>query len=146
MLSEKEIEALNNGAYGVTKNGEKIKIVGESSNNTFLYARYNSDGLIDGILYYDLPHHYCRDRRDSIYNIVGLWGYKPEPFNLERALAGEPVKWSGKPDVKSWVLPCRSNPNLYIVDTDNQCLNSVNVTLYDYDGLKKNCVMWKEPE
>lgn len=146
MLSEKEIEALKNGAYGVTRDGRKVKYLGKVYSNTNGWLTFNKlNEIQDVFLQYSTFASYF-NKTEYELDIVGLWVDKPEPFNLDRALAGEPVKWSGKPDVKSWVLPCRSNPNLYIIDTDNQCINSVNVTLYDYDGLKKNCVMWKESE
>lgn len=133
MLSENEIEALKNGAYGVTKNGEKVKFFGETDNNTFLYARYNSDGLIEGVLYYDLPHYFFRDRRDSIYNIVGLWVDKLESFNLDRALAGEPVK-------------TRDGCKAYVqikIEQPNELINYALIG-YGFNGNHREFLHWSE--
>ncbi|OOF84180.1 hypothetical protein BKG93_08390 [Rodentibacter ratti] len=90
MLSDKEIELLKKGAFGVTKDGKKVKFIGRSHNNGFVYAIYNSDGILE-TKFYDLLLYYFDDYREDLLNIVGLWKDKPEPFNLERALAGEPV-------------------------------------------------------
>lgn len=144
MLSEKEIEALKNGAYGVTRDGRKVKYLGENVAGGHFWLECLEDNKVKVISYDHFDDYYIK-RDQSCYDIVGLWENKSEPFNLAGALAGAPVKIIDKPHVKSWVTQCRSNPTLYVVETDAECTNGVHINVYDCDGLKKNCVMWEEP-
>lgn len=90
MLSEKQIELLKAGAYGVTRDGRKIKYIGETGSN-FCWVVYKNNGTVASISSgYDTFDTYIRGEEDD--DIVGLWQDKPEPFDLGRALAGEPVK------------------------------------------------------
>ncbi|OOF52737.1 hypothetical protein [Rodentibacter trehalosifermentans] len=91
MLSEKQIEALKKGAYGVTRDGQKVKYLGVGSDNEHFWVSLNDDGKIDEILedYSHFTKYYEKTSDD--WDIVGLWEDKLEPFTPEKALAGEPV-------------------------------------------------------
>lgn len=94
MLSEQDKQAILNGAPAITQGGLKAVYVGIASNEeclkygfvvykndtVFCYIRLNSDLNLYGSTTYE-------------HNIIGLWKEpdEPEPFNLERALSGEPV-------------------------------------------------------
>lgn len=91
MLSEKQIEALKKGAYGVTRDGRKVKYLGKVSSNTNGWLTFNKlNEIQDVFLQYSTFASYFNKTEHEL-DIVGLWEDKPEPFNLERALAGEPV-------------------------------------------------------
>ncbi|OOF45156.1 hypothetical protein BKK51_07280 [Rodentibacter trehalosifermentans] len=90
MLSEKEIEALKNGAYGVTRDGRKVKYLGENVVGGHFWLEGLEDNKVK-VISYDRFDHYYIGRNQSPYDIVGLWEDKLEPFTPEKALAGEPV-------------------------------------------------------
>lgn len=92
MVSEKDKFAILDGEYGITRDGNKCKYVGLSTDDEFPYVfvKYNSsDRIIDvknlgkDLVYYSGETHPI--------DVVGLWIDKSEPFDLDRALAGEPV-------------------------------------------------------
>lgn len=93
MISEKDKQAILNGAYGISRGGKKCKFVGKAAHpddytHKFIYL--NNEGLIHTSTYLnnDFKNY---DGIISDFDVIGLWEDKPEPFNLERALAGEPV-------------------------------------------------------
>lgn len=92
MLTEKEIKALKNGAYGVTRSGEKAKYVGQYTNEEYSWAILDkTSNKIDEIIFDYLTFNTYYEKESNECDIVGLWQEKSEPFDLERALAGEPV-------------------------------------------------------
>lgn len=93
MISEKDKQAILNGAYGISRGGKKCKFVGKAAHpddytHKFIYL--NNEGLIYTSTYLnnDFKNY---DGVISGFDVIGLWEDKPEPFDLERALAGEPV-------------------------------------------------------
>lgn len=103
MLNEKQIEALKNGAYGVTRDGNKVRVI-SVFDELALVAVHKTSWKLE--IYANFPS-YSSSGLNSGFDIVGLWEDKPEPFNLERALAGEPVKLvNGK---KAYVLKQLTN-------------------------------------
>lgn len=90
MLSEKEIEALKNGAFGVSRDGRKARYIGDNKNGSPIIARFCKDGTFDSTHIYTTSFVFS-EGIETHFDIVGLWEDKPEPFDLERALAGEPV-------------------------------------------------------
>lgn len=92
MISEQDKQAILNGAFGVTREGKKVKFLGkdDSIKDTFWYCIYTADNLVDDFMAYKtLAKRYTNN--ETRFDIVGLWQEKPEPFDLEKALAGEPV-------------------------------------------------------
>lgn len=96
MISKDDKHKILNGAFAVSRDGRKCKFVGKTAHvslddvslNIFTY--FNSDELVTGI------HHVNDDllfgiTYESDYDVVGLWDDSIKPFNLEKALAGEPV-------------------------------------------------------
>ncbi|BAS48358.1 hypothetical protein AANUM_1127 [Aggregatibacter actinomycetemcomitans NUM4039] len=80
MLNEQEKQAFLNGAYGVTRNGNKCKLVFDTKNdrdNPYLVVGTKGGSWSSWWTNRDLS---C---------VVSLWQDKPEPFDLDRALAGE---------------------------------------------------------
>ena len=101
MLNEHKQKILG-GAYGISRGGSKCKFVGvttnkSSYNHTVVY--FNDDGLIWHQLSLTEDFGMYNDRRTSQHDVVGLWSddpkpvapVAPEPFDLEKALNGEPV-------------------------------------------------------
>lgn len=139
MLREKEIKALMDGAYGVTRDGRKALYVGtdgDDEHTWLLFMASNPNRPKEfKVGYYTFNQNDLRD-----YDIVGLWENRSEPFNLERALAGEPVMLKDNNLDKVYIHRRYSNTGDYIVEyTDTT----------DYAGLmelNEKFVMWKEPE
>ena len=91
-------------------------------------------------------------------DVVGLWEDKPEPFDLERALAGEPVKLrNGKKAYMKYIMPPEYKGSYpirgYIIDPSSA--NEIESNSWTLDGM--GCVptgvysldiisMWKDPE
>ena len=159
MISEKDKKAILNGAFGVTSDGNKCKYIGLSTDDEspFVFVKYNSsDRIIDvknlgeDLVYYSGELH-------SI-DVVGLWEDKPEPFDLERALAGEPVKLrNGKKAYMKYIMPPEYKGSYpirgYIIDPSSA--NEIESNSWTLDGM--GCVptgvhsldiisMWKDPE
>lgn len=93
MISEQDKQAILNGTYGVSRNDLKCKFIGNAVNtddytHTFIYL--NKEGLIYTLMKLN-DNFKSYDKMDSDFDVVGLWEDKPEPFDLKRALAGEPV-------------------------------------------------------
>ena len=73
MISEQDKQAILNGAYGITINGYCANTQVEAFDDLFS----------------------CCSSQN--FNIIGLWQEKPEPFDLNRALKGECINYSGEP-------------------------------------------------
>ncbi|MCT8823532.1 hypothetical protein KZ326_04055 [Glaesserella parasuis] len=93
MISEQDKQAILNGAYGISRNGMKCKFIDicdTEDNYTHFFVYFSDNGLI---------HHHSYLTKDfvdsttikTVNDVVGLWEDKPEPFNLDKALKGEPV-------------------------------------------------------
>ena len=103
MLNEHKQKILG-GAYGISRGGSKCKFVGVTTNKSsynHMVVYFNDDGLIwhQLSLTEDLGMY---NDRTSQHDVVGLWNddpkpvapvapVAPEPFDLEKALNGEPV-------------------------------------------------------
>ncbi|THA16820.1 hypothetical protein [Rodentibacter pneumotropicus] len=139
MLSEKEIEALKAGAYGVTRDGRKVKYLGKVSSNTNGWITFNKlNEIQDVFLQYSTFASYFNKKEHDL-DIVGLWENKPEPFDLERAMAGEMIVEN---NFHYWlVAQSRSNKDEYILEDLEG-----NTTTCRLDELYNKFKMWKEPE
>lgn len=96
MISEQDKQQILDGAYGINKFGRKVKYIGKSSNSSrpcFFIIYDQNDEIDTGV---DLFDDFTRfTHSTSELDVIGLWQDKPEPFDLKRALAGEPVKLRG---------------------------------------------------
>ncbi|OOF40665.1 hypothetical protein BKK47_03405 [Rodentibacter mrazii] len=144
MLSEKEIEALKNGAYGITREGYKAKYLGvcEGEDEVFhTWVIYNENGSIkESVDAYDTFVSYYRNHEDRD-DIIGLWQDKPEPFDLEKVLNGEPFKVSHE---KRFAAKKVENSLIYYSINEDGELDRI--FRDDIPFLQENAFMWKEPE
>lgn len=127
MFNEEIRQAILNGAYAVSRSGMKCKFIGHSLNtddytHTFIYL--NENGLIYSMM--KLNSNFKNyDSIDSDFDVIGLWQDKAEPFNLNKALAGEPVMVrSGNKAYIKYQLPEEYNGGFplggYIIDLKNE--------------------------
>lgn len=146
MISEQDKQAILNGAYGVTREGNKVKYLFKSdinqAQNRYLFTEYVvKDGKVDfnnSLWLSDDFTFYVNTRKEHNLDVIGLWQDKPEPFDLERALAGELVKYSDKP-----CYVYRSNvTGLFWVEAQDGSFVDINTPL-EYVSEQG---MWKEPE
>lgn len=138
-MNEQIKQQILNGAYGITRAGIKAKYIGLRTSNSFPYyfVFLNEDGKIckSGSMTNDLKEF---SEMSSDRDIVGLWEDKPEPFDLDRALAGELVKYSDKP-----CYIYQSNvTGLFWVEAQDGSFVDHNTPL-EYVSEQG---MWKEPE
>lgn len=136
MLSEKEIVALKAGAYGVTRSGVQVKYIGKTEDGNYGWVMYHK-GHIDKIdtTYVEFDRFFHKD--ESPLDVVGLWEDKPEPFDLERALAGEAFNHNGE---RCWVIGKSRMTFAYVCQTAKGLLFMLNQS--DYGA----CTMWRELE
>lgn len=132
MISEQDKQAILNGAYGITRNGRKAKYIG-----TFYSEKYPNYFIFldedDKIFYGAKFTNDFREYENAVSNldILGLWQDKPEPFDLERALAGEPVI-------------TRDNCKAYVQAMIEQSEELMYYTLigYGFNGIHKEFLHW----
>lgn len=159
MISEQDKIDFMNGAFGINRAGQKVKYVGTvaSDKKLHLVALLNKDNDVCDL-------HYVNDSfavastREYRLDVVGLWENRSEPFDLERALAGEPVKLrNGKKAYMKYIMPPEYKGSYpirgYIIDPSSA--NEVEPNSWTLDGM--GCVptdvhsldiisMWKDPE
>lgn len=153
MLSNQDKQAILNGSYAVTRRGQKAKYIGKRDSKDYPHSfiLYNEKDEIRStfIVSEEMQHD---AESDSQKDIVGLWVDKPEPFDLSRALAGEPVMLRcGR---KAFILGQIPNPLCfdlvgYIEDEDGNSdegwrrngLYMCNNSMSDNDVIG----MWREP-
>ena len=132
MISEQDKQAILDGAYGITRKGKKVKILHFSKKNAphqkylFLIIYKDSEECIwlcDDFTFNENVEH--------IHDVVGLWVDEPEPFNLESALEGNPVK-------------TRDGCKAYIQAMINQPEELSHYTLigYSLNGIHKEFISW----
>lgn len=135
MISEQDKQALLNGAYGISRNGFKCKfinLIDTEDPYTHFFVYFNDTGLIS--------HYSCltKDFVDcsmitTINDVVELWEDKPEPFDLDRALAGEPVMTRDRS--KAYVQTQISQP---------KGLEHYSLIGFGYNGEHKEFLHWDE--
>ena len=147
MISEQDKQAILKGAYGITREGNKVKFIGEREiNNGFPYhfvILSQNDKILGSLgLTKNLTN---QPEQESIHDVVGLWEDRPKPFNLEEALAGKP--FSNQFGEKTYLLadvrknaPNETKPLIgYIVRRDNTII-TFNSNLSDLAGF----TMWRD--
>ena len=144
MISEQDKQAILNGAYGVTRDGCKAKLVFtsnfEKNNSPYLFVYEETE--YESYSSHWLNSKFCEgEEPDSEYDIVGLWQDKPEPFDLDRALAGEPVMI--RDGSKGYVF---TNLNNIAFKEDINCDNYLplrGVIIYENNGKKLSLETWE---
>lgn len=139
MISEQDKQAILNGAYAITRNGRKAKYVGTYASKDyrhyFIFLDENNEILHSTGLTKDLKEYIDST---SQLDVIGLWQDKPEPFDLDRALAGEPINHGGR---KCFI--CK-NP---LPDSNKDYIVSGQYSLFLTDlSFLQICKMWKEPQ
>lgn len=132
MISEQDKQAILNGAYAVSRRGHKAKYLGETSSlsHPYCFVYYDQKGKI--IVSYHLTKNFIHYKEEpSTFDVVGLWQDKPEPFALEKALAGEPVI-------------TRDNCKAYVQAMVEQSEELLHYTLigYGFNGINKEFLHW----
>lgn len=159
MISEKDKQVILNGSFGISRDGWKCKLVGITTSLSFKYffIYFNEEGLVISHNYLNENFHEYKDT-SSKYDVIGVWKDEPEPFNLEKALAGEPVMLrNGSKAYVKFVMPSEYKGayplNGYITNPySSDVLDPEQWTIegreyndddpYDYDIIS----MWKDPE
>ena len=139
MISENDKQAILNGAYGITRSGRKCKYVGLSNqpDNPYVFIYFDSLDKIVGTNYLNETLLY-RKNDMTVFDVIGLWEDKPEPFDLERALEGELVKYSDKP---CYVYQSKVTGLFWVEAQDGSFIdNDTSLEALSEQG------MWKEPE
>ena len=144
MISEQDKQAILNGACGITSSGHKAMFVGTIATSYYkhLFTIKKDNGDIATCVYSD-ELRFCHVI--SELDIVGLWDDRPEPFNLEKALAGKPFR--NHRGLKTYLLadarenaPKELKPLVgYIVQSDGT-LTTFNSNLSSLVGL----TMWRD--
>lgn len=163
MISEQEKQAILDGAYGITAGGKKVKYIGkrELAEGEYAFPYFfvilSENGNISRSTYLSEDLTYALGD-GNIHEVVGLWEDKPEPFDLERALAGEPVMLRNKSKAYAkYVLPLKYRDTCpltgYIIDpTDTDEAQRFTWTLNgkatnkDVEHIHDIIGMWREPE
>lgn len=151
MISEQDKKAILNGVLARTNNNKKAKFILKSEheanfNYPYLFLISDKDKC-----YTDWYNEHLNSKQDKFNSsIVELWQDEPEPFYLNRALAGEPICY-GNDSRKYWVIGrTRENQyienNVYVLQRDVTNTAQRLIYLFDLDDLTKNSVMWKEPQ
>ena len=132
MITERDKLAILNGEYGITRDGNKCRYVGLSTDDEYPYVfvKYNSYDKIIDIKNLGKDLVYYRGETHPI-DVVGLWEDKPDPFSLERALLGEPVMTRDRS--KAYVQAIISQPKE---------LEHYNLIGFGYNGEHKEFLHW----
>ena len=146
MISEQDKQAILNGAYGVTRSGTKVKLVFTSNLNTnglmYLFVSYENERgketYSNSAYWVTKDFTFFVDKESCGNDIVKLWEDKPEPFDLERALAGELIKYSDKP---CYIYQSKVTGLFWVEAQDGSFVdNDTSFEAMSEQG------MWKEPE
>ncbi|WGE81797.1 hypothetical protein NYR66_02055 [Actinobacillus equuli subsp. haemolyticus] len=141
MLSENDKQAILNGAFGVTRTGQKAKFLGKNARSDHTWwCFYNDDGSVDDFKPFQSVFEY-RENKQAHFDIIGLWQDKPDPFDLDRALKGECINYSGEP-CYIYYSNRKTETHEYIVEASSGAFTLGGVR---EDELSK-CMMWKEPK
>ncbi|WP_150538868.1 hypothetical protein [Actinobacillus vicugnae] len=141
MLSENDKQAILNGAFGVTRTGQKAKFLGKNARSDHTWwCFYNDDGSVDDFKPFQSVFEY-RENKQAHFDIIGLWQDKPEPFDLDRALKGECINYSGEP-CYIYYSNRKTETHEYIVEALSGAFVLGQVHLNELE----KCAMWKDPE
>lgn len=131
MINEQDKARILAGEHGVTLAGRKVQYLGKigSANSfTHMFAVVDEEGFFTDTIYTDVELKYDAPN-SSPHDVVGLWTNYREPFNLEKALQGHPVKLRN--GQKAYVLHDEENTYARIAQSekakyvDERCLRGV---------------------
>lgn len=163
MISMQDKEAILNGALGVTREGKKVKYVGKrdttdgDSDYPLFFVVFNQKDEICRTLL--LTKDFTNFKGPGGDNdVIGLWEDKLEQFNVDRALAGEPVKLrDGKKAYMKYIMPPEYKGPYplrgYIIDPNGA--SEIESSSWTLEGISSVLIsnhkcdiisMWEEPE
>lgn len=159
MISEKDKQAILNGSFGISRDGAKCKFVGKldtSDPYKYFFVYFNKVG----ITYYEsLNEDFLENSSsESPLDVIGVWKDEPEPFNLEKALQGEPVKLrDGSKAYVKYIMPSEHGElypvHGYFFDPDEptnveieQWTEEGKAYIPDPNSDSDIISMWKDPE
>lgn len=119
-------QAILNGAYAVTQNGIKLRLFDTCTSkgkNYHVFVGIRNEGF--HVFWLDDSFTF----RGGDDRIIGLWEDEPEPFNLERALSGEPLI-NKKMGLKCWLHKSRKSDGYFIEFEDGGIIRSSENSLY----------------
>ncbi|MFW9324088.1 hypothetical protein ACSFCC_08905 [Glaesserella parasuis] len=131
MITEQEKQAILNGAYGVSRDGQKCKYVGKSREliHVHKFAYFNDKDEIVHLT--DLKENLERfSGEENEFDIVGLWRDRPEPFDVDKAVAGEPVMT--REGNKAYIKYCLSEEDKNDFPLGGYIINSTISRTYHY--------------
>lgn len=145
MINEKDKQDILNGEYGITRNGFKIKYLFTSGVNIkncrhlfLVYREVNGKVSQHFVMWLTEDFKFLAVDREHDLDVVGLWKDKPEPFDLERALAGELIKYSDKP---CYIYQGKATGLFWVEAQDGSFVDSRT----SFDAMAEQG-MWKESE
>ena len=165
MISEQDKQDILNGEYGITRNGFKIKYLFTSGINIkncrhlfLVYREVNGKVSQHFVIWLTEDFKFLVVDREHDLDIVGLWKDNQEPFDIDRALAGEPVKLrDGKKAYMKYIMPPEYKGSYplrgYIIDPSSA--SEIESSLWTLDGISSVLIglhhsdiisMWKELE
>lgn len=107
MISKQIKQAILNGKFALTRGGHKVKFIGKANSliQPYMFAYFKENDVIEHVL--NLKEDLQRfSHEENEFDIVGLWEDRIDPFNLARALKGEPVKLrNGAKAFVKYVMP-----------------------------------------
>ncbi|ATW43346.1 hypothetical protein Q7Z28_00615 [Glaesserella parasuis] len=105
MISETDKQQILNGKLAISRDGTKCKYIGLSSHYLFpyMFMYLNEEDRIISAYLVTSEFTFCTDGEQG-YDIIGLWKNKEQPFNLDKALEGHPVKLRN--GLKAYVKYC----------------------------------------
>lgn len=139
MILEQDKKAILNGVLARTNNNKKAKFILKSEheanfNYPYLFLISDKDKC-----YTDWYNEHLNSKQDKFNSsIVELWQDEPEPFYLNRALAGEPITYADTP----CYIYCSRLTNRFWVEALNGSFVVAHVALEDL----QKCYMCKEPK
>ena len=139
MISEQDKKAILNGVLARTNNNKKAKFILKSEheanfNYPYLFLISDKDKC-----YTDWYNEHLNSKQDKFNSsIVELWQDEPEPFDLEKALAGEPITYA---DTQCYIY-CSRLTNRFWVEALNGSFVVAHVALEDL----QKCYMCKKPK
>lgn len=114
MLSEANKQAILNGATALSRDRRKCKYIGKNESSEFPYqfVYYGPNEVVEDIA--SISEQLCYLKNDKHnFDVIGLWKDGGEPFNLEKALNGEPLMYLYTNE-KCWLYKNHENGNLII--------------------------------
>ncbi|AFU18655.1 MULTISPECIES: hypothetical protein [Actinobacillus] len=148
MISEQDKQAILNGAFGKTRDGRKAKFIDRRPDGCPVFAIIKGECLSECKLEMYTTSFKIYSNKETNSDIIGLWQDKPEPFDLEQALAGNPLIDLHNNE-KCWLYKSHNNGKL-IIEYENEYDGDSDLPKISFISEENNLTdcfgMWKDPE